>query len=183
MRVLIIEDEPWIARQLARLVQELIPEVSLLPLIGSVKEAIDFLKVNPHPDLILSDIQLSDGISFEIWNFLSNPIPIIFITAFDEYAIKAFDFFSVDYLLKPVSKENLERAINKVEIIKQKYTNHDFNIRLQQIVQKNLPIPQYIDHIWTTHIHKVILVRMMDIACLYKEDLIFVFQPELCIRT
>jgi two-component system LytT family response regulator len=176
MNVLIIEDEPWIARQIARLLQELRSDATILPIIGSVREALKFFEEYPEPDLILSDIQLSDGISFEIWHHLTQPIPIIFITAFDEYAVRAFDFFSIDYLLKPIDKADLDRALKKVDIISQKFQNKDFVRKVQSLTLIDSNLPQFLDKIWVQHINQVLLIPMPDIACFYKEDLIFTYQ-------
>src|SRR5690554_4623988 len=111
MKTIIIEDEKPAARYLAKLLQDegIVPLATL----NSVKEAIEWFKINEEPDLIFLDIQLGDGISFEIFEEVQPKSSIIFTTAYDEYALKAFKFNSIDYLLKPINKTDLRRAINK----------------------------------------------------------------------
>lgn len=111
--ILIIEDEEPAAKRLWKLVQEILPGAILLSTHYSVTNAINWLRQNPMPQLILSDVQLSDGVSFEIFKLFPNICPVIFITAFDQYAINAFKTNSIDYFLKPVKKTELEAALNK----------------------------------------------------------------------
>lgn len=116
MNVLIIEDEKPAARRLARLLGELDVEVSTM--LHSVEEAVDWFQKNEHPDLIFLDIQLSDGLSFEIFDVVEVRSAIIFTTAYDEYALQAFKLNSIDYLLKPIDDEELERAVKKYQNLK-----------------------------------------------------------------
>ena len=111
--ILIIEDEEPAANRLKKMVMELEPDTIVLENIVSVTSAVAWLKQNPHPDLIFSDIQLSDGLSFEIFKNVDVHCPVIFITAYDQYAIDAFKVNSIDYLLKPIKKEALETALSK----------------------------------------------------------------------
>ncbi len=111
MNVLIIEDEKPAARRLARMLEVL--GVKASHILHSVEESIRWFQNNPHPDLIFLDIQLSDGLSFEIFEVLDMKSAIIFTTAFDEYALQAFKLNSIDYLLKPIDEEELEKAVNK----------------------------------------------------------------------
>lgn len=114
MRVLIIEDENRAANRIERLLQEIKPQITLLGKLESIKEAISFLATET-PDLIISDIQLADGLSFEIFETIKEPSPIIFTTAYDQYAIDAFETNGIDYLLKPIEKERLQKALEKFE--------------------------------------------------------------------
>ena len=111
MNILIIEDEKPAARRLQRMLKELALENTML--LHSVKESVEWFLNNEHPDLILLDIQLSDGLSFEIFDQVQIKSSIIFTTAYDEYALKAFKLNSIDYLLKPIDDEELEAAIQK----------------------------------------------------------------------
>ncbi|HET8838234.1 MAG TPA: LytTR family DNA-binding domain-containing protein [Flavobacteriaceae bacterium] len=111
MNVVIIEDEKPSARRLQRLLEK--EKLNVLQLLHSVREAVEWFKSNPQPDLIFLDIQLSDGLSFEIFEQIDLKSAIIFTTAYDEYALKAFKLNSVDYLLKPIDEEELLRAIEK----------------------------------------------------------------------
>jgi DNA-binding LytR/AlgR family response regulator len=113
MKIVIIEDEVFAARRLENMIKEIDSEIEVLAKLESVSESIAWLKTNSQPDLILLDIQLEDDLSFAIFEQVQVRSKIIFTTAFDEYAIKAFKFNSIDYLLKPINKEELCRAIDK----------------------------------------------------------------------
>ena len=116
MKVIIIEDEKPAARRLNRLLSEL--DVKVSTMLHSVEESIDWFHNNEHPDLIFLDIQLSDGLSFEIFDMIEVQSAIIFTTAYDEYALQAFKLNSIDYLLKPIDDEELENAVSKFKAVK-----------------------------------------------------------------
>lgn len=116
MKVLIIEDEKPAARRLSRLLSEL--NVNVSTMLHSVEESINWFENNEHPDLIFLDIQLSDGLSFEIFDVVDVRSAIIFTTAYDEYALQAFKLNSIDYLLKPIDDEELESAVRKYQNLK-----------------------------------------------------------------
>jgi DNA-binding LytR/AlgR family response regulator len=116
MNVIVIEDEKPAARRLSRLLAELNVEVSVM--LHSVEEAINWFQNNDHPELIFLDIQLSDGLSFEIFDVVEVRSAIIFTTAYDEYALQAFKLNSIDYLLKPIDDEDLENAVKKYRSLK-----------------------------------------------------------------
>jgi len=118
MKVLIIEDETAVAGRLITLLKELAPEMELAPIVDSVEVAVDWLGNNLQPDLIFMDIHLADGISFEIFDLVEVKTPVIFTTAYDNYAIRAFKVNSVDYLLKPVNRHELQKAIEKFREMK-----------------------------------------------------------------
>jgi len=111
MNVIIIEDEKPAARRLSRMLQDL--DIKVDTMLHSVSESIAWFTNNKHPDLIFLDIQLSDGLSFEIFETIKIKSSIIFTTAYDEYALKAFKLNSIDYLLKPIDDEELETAVIK----------------------------------------------------------------------
>lgn len=115
MNILIIEDEAPVAKHIKRLMKNIKPEAKVVGPIKGVKNAVGWFRSNPRPDVILCDIQLSDGVSFEIFEQVKVQAPIIFITAYDQYAIRAFKLNSIDYLLKPVDPEELEQAMEKLE--------------------------------------------------------------------
>lgn len=117
MKVVIIEDELPAAKRLQKLINQVHPSAQITEVIDSVETAVSWIKVNPAPDLIFMDIQLADGLSFDIFRQAPVNAPVIFTTAFDQYALKAFKVNSVDYLLKPIDTEELHRAF-------QKYTQH-----------------------------------------------------------
>lgn len=113
MNILIIEDESAAVRRLRKLIAELLPESNILADLDAVETAIQWLQQNRPPDLIFLDIHLADGSCFEIFQHVKIERPIIFTTAYDQYALQAFKLNAVDYLLKPIKKEELEQAINR----------------------------------------------------------------------
>lgn len=113
MNVLIIEDEPQAAQRLETLVKSLVPGVVILDKLDTVKRSVAWISSNPAPDLIFMDIQLADGISFQIFEQCEVKSPVIFTTAYDAYALKAFKVNSIDYILKPVDKDELNAALTK----------------------------------------------------------------------
>jgi DNA-binding LytR/AlgR family response regulator len=114
MTILLLEDEYPAAERLQRLLLQAAPDAQVLAVLDTVAGALEWLAANPAPDLILSDIQLADGLSLEIWEQAVVPSPVIFTTAFDAYAIRAFQANSVAYLLKPVKLPELQAALTKL---------------------------------------------------------------------
>lgn len=119
MKILIIEDELPASRRLIKILKEILPNCEILDTIDSVSEAIEKIPNYLQIDLILMDIQLADGLSFDIFEHININFPIIFVTAYDEYALKAFKVNSIDYLLKPIDKNELEKSIEKLAFFKQ----------------------------------------------------------------
>lgn len=115
MKTLIIEDEHLTAERIRSLLLQIDPGIRVLSILDSVKNAVQWFSENEKPDLVFMDIQLADGISFDIFEHVKIDYPIIFITAYQEYAIKAFKVNSVDYLLKPISEESLRAALSKYQ--------------------------------------------------------------------
>lgn len=115
MKVLIVEDEILAAERLQSLLKECLPDVVVMDQFDSVEDTVTFFRAGSNVDLLLLDIQLADGKSFEIFDKVSIDAPVIFTTAYDQYAIHAFKFHSIDYLLKPVQKEDLQQALNKLK--------------------------------------------------------------------
>jgi two-component system, LytTR family, response regulator len=116
MRVLIVEDESMASKRLKRLITDIEPDVDIVATLDSIKRTVKWLEFNETPDLIFLDIQLADGLSFEIFEKTTVSSPIIFTTAFDEYAIQAFKVNSIDYLLKPIDPKELEASIQKFKL-------------------------------------------------------------------
>jgi two-component system response regulator LytT len=123
MNILIIEDEAKTARELKNMIQQLDDRLIVAGIVPSVKAAIEWFNSNPSPQLILSDIQLADGLSFEIFQNVKITCPVIFCTAFDNYAIEAFSTYGIDYLLKPVDEKKLAASLRKYEQMKQWMTS------------------------------------------------------------
>ena len=115
MKTVIIEDEKAAVRNLTSLLYEVKPEAEIDAVLDSIGSTIEWFGSHPMPDLVFMDIHLADGSAFEIFEHISITCPIIFTTAYDEYALRAFKVNSIDYLLKPVHKERLESAIQKFE--------------------------------------------------------------------
>lgn len=115
MRILIIEDEKSASLRLKKMLGEINNKIIVVGIEETIEDSITFLTNNPLPDLIFLDIQLSDGLSFEIFENIEITVPVIFTTAYDEYALKAFELNSIDYLLKPLNKKEVEHSLTKYE--------------------------------------------------------------------
>lgn len=136
MKIIIIEDELKAAKSLANLIVKLRPAAVIVAQLQSIESAVDYLSENEGPDLIFMDIQLSDGLSFEIFKSVKILCPVIFCTAYGEYAMDAIKANGIDYLLKPFSKEELNDALGKVENFKnffQQHTRPDLDDLLKRI--------------------------------------------------
>lgn len=114
MKILIIEDEPAAARRLQKLIGDINPDHEVIGVLSSIEASVEWFSENPAPEVILMDIHLADGSSFEIFEKASIQSPVIFATAYDEYALKAFQVNAIDYLLKPIKEVELEKALQKV---------------------------------------------------------------------
>ncbi|QLC64929.1 response regulator transcription factor [Flavobacterium sp. LPB0248] len=137
MKILIVEDESINASRLKRLLEELEPNCEILGIIDTVVDTVAWLKSNPAPDLITMDIRLADGLSFAIFDEINITCPVIFTTAYDEYAIRAFKVNSIDYLMKPIEKNELEFALSKFKSLNKNESNVS-NIAgiLKELIQK-----------------------------------------------
>jgi len=114
MNVLLVEDEELAVRKLRKLISDVDPTMTVTGITGSIDDTVAWLKTNPAPDLIFMDIELSDGQSFEIFEQIQVRSRVIFTTSYDEYALQAFKVNSIDYLLKPIQREDLERSLRKL---------------------------------------------------------------------
>ena len=168
MKTIIIEDEKPSARRLNRLLEDLGVEVSVL--LHSVEEAINWFHNNEHPDLIFLDIQLSDGLSFEIFEAVEVKSAIIFTTAFDEYALQAFKLNSIDYLLKPIDDEDLEIAVKKYKSLapKKEKLTLDFEDIKKLLVN---PIEREFKKRFTTKVGQHLkIINADEVECFYSEN-------------
>jgi DNA-binding LytR/AlgR family response regulator len=168
MNVLIIEDEPFAQQELIRLLKEIDPDIRITGCIDSVEESVNFLEEGNKPDLIFLDIQLSDGLSFEIFDRTTVTAPVIFTTAFDDYAIKAFKVNSIDYLLKPIEEEDLSKAIDKFRKIKS--TGDGFFSRQQLEEVLGLYKPSYKSRLVVKLGDKIRHIEANEIAYFFSED-------------
>ena len=158
MKVLIIEDEPATARRLEKLLREIEVDLTVINVLDTVEDSISFFKSNESPDLVFMDIHLADGNSFEIFEQVPIQSPVIFTTAYDQYAIKAFKVNSIDYLLKPIKKEELINSLDKfkkistpvipdyssiIKLLKEEKTNYlkRFVVKIGQVI-KTIDLPE-----------------------------------------
>lgn len=168
MKVLIIEDEKPSARRLQRMLERL--DVPVDQLLHSVAEATEWFSNNEHPDLIFLDIQLSDGLSFEIFDEVEVNSAIIFTTAFDEYALQAFKLNSIDYLLKPIDEEELEAAVTKFRARAPQQQNVQLNFDDIKKLLTN-PVEREYKKRFTTKIGQHIkMITVDEIECFYSEN-------------
>jgi two-component system, LytTR family, response regulator len=170
MKVLIIEDEPLAAKDLANLLTRLEPSIEIQSTVTSVDGAKKWFSINMQPNLILSDIQLSDGISFEIFENMDLSCPIIFTTAYDDYAIRAFKLNSIDYLLKPIDKDELQAALSK-------FKTHSPEVLSEQLKSLiggwNQPQKKYKERFLTVHRNMMVPITQQEIVFFHKDELIY----------
>lgn len=133
MKVVIVENEQLAAEKLIGLIKNIQPEVEVIQVLETVEEAVNWFTQNISPDLIFMDIQLDDGISFEIFDAVKITAPIIFTTAYDEYAIRAFKVNSIDYLLKPIEKDALDQALQK---FKSQFAVNNLEDKVERIINQ-----------------------------------------------
>ena len=119
MKIVIIEDEKLTAKDLARTLSNIDASIEVVATLHSLRQAFEFMRTNPEVDLIFSDIELGDGLSFELFEQLKIKSPVIFCTAYDKYALEAFHTFSIDYILKPFTRQSVEKALQKYLSIKE----------------------------------------------------------------
>jgi two-component system, LytTR family, response regulator LytT len=165
-KYIIIEDEEPAFNRLKKMIGEIDSQLVFLENLGSVKSSVEWFQNNPQPDLIFMDIQLSDGNSFEIFKQVKVTCPIIFITAFDQFALEAFKVNSVDYILKPIKKEELSASIEKFNSRKI-VQNVDFTQLLQMMQQ---PKTQYKERFAVKFGEHLRTIETNDIAYFYTEN-------------
>lgn len=171
LNVLIIEDEEPAAKRLQKMIKEIEPDAVVLENIVSVSSGIKWFKNNAAPNLVFSDIQLSDGLSFDIFKAVEVTSPIIFTTAYDQYAIEAFKVNSIDFLLKPIKKEDLQTAVAKFKSLTHADASPAIDInKLLQSLQpagteyKKRFVVRYGEHIKTIDIEEVVYLYTEDKA-------------------
>jgi DNA-binding LytR/AlgR family response regulator len=171
MKILIVEDEELAVKKLQKTLLSIDRMVEVVGVTDSIKSTVDFLKQNPPPDLILMDIELADGQSFEVFNMVPVKNPVIFITSYDEYALKAFKVNSVDYLLKPVQKDELEAALNKYKELNVADNNKgssDINNLIKELQSKLQP-KEYRKRFLVKQAQKLVSIEVDDIAYFYSD--------------
>lgn len=168
MRTVIIEDEKPAARLLSRKLEKVGIEAEVM--LHSVAEAIDWFSSNEHPDLIFLDIQLSDGLSFEIFENVKIDSAVIFTTAYDEYALKAFKLNSIDYLLKPIDEYDLEVAVSKFKsrLAPQSPVQIDFN-QIRSLLSN--PFEKTFKKRFSVKVgHQIKVIPVEEVECFYSEN-------------
>lgn len=169
MKTLIIEDELPTARNLTRLLSELMPDAEVLGILQSIDESVEYLKANPMPDLIFMDINLADGLSFCIFEKVRVTCPVIFTTAYDEYALKAFEVNSIDYLLKPLNRKSVQRALDKLESLTQSTRTDEETIR-KMFETLSLGSNAYKSSFLVTAGTRLVPIKTSGIAYIYFEN-------------
>ena len=165
MRVLIVEDETVAYENLKEIIAEIDPSIEVMGNTESICQTVEWLNANHAPDLIFVDIHLSDGSAFSIFEKISVETPIIFTTAYDQYAIEAFRVNSIDYLLKPIKKENMMRALDKFG----KLSRADLLEYIRQVTRLSA-IPKYQDKILVSVGDKLLPVNLREVSCFYSTD-------------
>lgn len=171
MNILIIEDEPFARTELLRLLKATGRDFTVLDQIDTVEDSVKWFKSHQQPDLVFLDIQLADGVSFEIFKQVQFTSPVIFTTAYDEYAIKAFQLNSIDYLLKPIRKEALENALRKLDSLRSALSPSKpwfDNSQMENLVR--LMNKDYKKRILLKTGDQIRSVDMEDVAYFYAED-------------
>ena len=173
MKIFIVEDEDLAVKKLRKTLQSVDENAIVVGQADSIKSSVEWLQSNPAPDLILMDIELADGQSFEIFNQAKVKSPVIFITSYDEYALKAFKVNSIDYLLKPVQKEDLQAALEKYRDLKNVYKENvssesSMDVLIKELQQK-LNIKEFRKRFLVKHGQKLVSIETEDIAYFFSD--------------
>jgi DNA-binding LytR/AlgR family response regulator len=173
MKILIVEDEELAVKKIQKTLASIDPDAEIAGITHSISSTIEWLETNPSPDLILMDIELSDGQSFEIFSRTKVKSAVVFTTSYDEFALKAFKVNSIDYLLKPVQKEDLEAALNKYRNMKEVYTGSsedDLNMEtiVKQLKQK-LQLKEFRKRFLVKHAQKLVSIEIEEIAYFFSD--------------
>lgn len=165
INAIIIEDERPAMESLISSLNAIADDIQVTARLSSVKDSIEYLSQQPAADLIFSDVQLGDGLSFEIFNQTGIRIPVIFITGYDEFMLNAFEYNGIDYLLKPVDKESLQKALNKYRMLEKHFTNHTSITNLLQYIgnhkKKRILVKKGMENI---------SLRLEDVVLFYTEN-------------
>ena len=182
MQLLIIEDEGLAVEKLSNTIKEIDAELSIVGVTDSIEASVRWLRQHPSPDVILMDIELADGQSFEIFNQVEVKSPVIFTTSYDEYAIKAFKVNSVDYLLKPVKREDIVASFQKLHKLKLLYADNavplpDFRNLIKELHEQNKP-KEYRERFLVKHGQRLISVETSEIAFFYTDEKVNFFKTK-----
>lgn len=159
MRVLIIEDETAAAQNLQTILRSVVTDVQVLDVIDTVEDSIEWFRSNDMPDIVFMDIQLSDGESFKIFDSVNITCPVIFATAYDQYALKAFKVNSIDYLLKPINEAEVLRAVEKWRMLtgadRNSYSARVESVATEQRQMRQTFLVRFRDKIIPLHHHSI----------------------------
>ena len=169
MKALIIEDEALAAKALQKQLAKVSPSTEVLAVLESVEESVAWLTSHPMPDLLFVDIHLADGSSFAIFDRVNVTCPVVFTTAYDEYALKAFEVNSIDYLLKPINKDDLVRAMHKYEMLSSTHTAADVDVKTL-LSQMEAMKPRYRSCFLLPERDKLIPLQVSNIAFICIDD-------------
>lgn len=167
MKFIIIEDEQHALKRLQRMIQTIRPTAELVAHADSVEDALEVIAANQHADVIFMDIQLADGISFDIFSKTEVVPPVIFTTAFDHYAVKAFKVNSIDYLLKPIEEKDLQNALSKFEKLTLSQKQTDYAALLKAIRDKN---EGYKKRFLVKTAGRLAFVNVQDVAYFFSDE-------------
>ena len=173
MKIAIIEDEPKIAESLKLILMEIDPSISVMKILSSVKSSVEWLRVNQSScDLLFMDINLTDGLSFEIFNQIESNTPIVFLTAYDQYALDAFKVNGVDYILKPFDKTKIKQSLKKFKSLTQTGSNPTSAESLQHLLEvvASKTITNKRKSYLVYHQDKLIPLAVDDISWFYKSN-------------
>jgi DNA-binding LytR/AlgR family response regulator len=169
MKILIVEDEDLAVKKLKKTLADVEESAEVTGTTDSIKSTVEWLQDNPKPDLILMDIELADGQSFEIFNLTEVKCPVIFTTSYDEFALKAFKVNSVDYLLKPVQKDELKAALDKFRKLKAESKNDVSIDSLVKELQQKLQPKDFRKRFLVKHAQKLVSIEVEEIAYFYSD--------------
>lgn len=165
MKAVIIEDEKIAADLLKNLICQLDENIEVVAMLQTVEDSVEWFDNNLHPDILFVDIHLADGSSFSIFEKTDVKCPIVFTTAYDEYALKAFEVNSIDYLLKPINKDDLQRALNKYRSLKG--TDIDYKEFVSRFLADKEKVNNYKEYFLVPERDKLIPLAAKDIAYVY----------------
>jgi len=164
MKVLILEDEAKAARGIIKILAEIDNTIQVVAVIESVRYALAWFKENEQPDLIFSDIQLSDGLCFDIYKNIKVTSPVVFCTAFDEYIMQAFDTCAISYLLKPINREKIENALDKFQTMQTLFQDNNIDKLMSWLK------PAYKSVLLINYKEKIIPIQTKDIAFFHWDE-------------
>jgi DNA-binding LytR/AlgR family response regulator len=176
MKALIIEDEELVASELQNKIEDVAEDIRVIDVLPSLKTARKWFLQNPEPDLIFMDIQLNDGVSFELFDSYTINCPVIFTTAYDEYAIRAFKVNSIDYLLKPVNTEALKKAIDKSRTVRYEGKSRlDVELLLSSLGQLAVSNPVYKQRFLVNMRNQFVPINTTDVAFFIKDVIHYLY--------